>query len=88
MRKDFPLTGYTEVRYSEEHKRVVYEPLQLTQAFRNYEATSPWEMVRFSFQLLMKTLNYPQVGDGKPPNLPEHLKVPPPPEEKPAEQKK
>ena len=34
MRKDFPLTGYTEVRYDEEKKRVVYEPLQLTQAFR------------------------------------------------------
>jgi len=46
MRKDFPLTGYTEVRYDEEKKRVVYEPLQLTQAFRNFEgATSPWEMV-------------------------------------------
>jgi len=34
LRKDFPLTGYTEVRYDEEKKRVVYEPLQLTQAFR------------------------------------------------------
>jgi len=45
LRKDFPLTGYTEVRYDEEKKRVVYEPLQLTQAFRNFEATSPWEMV-------------------------------------------
>jgi len=45
MRKDFPLTGYSEVRYDEEKKRVVYEPLQLTQAFRNFEATSPWEMV-------------------------------------------
>jgi len=45
LRKDFPLTGYTEVRYDEEKKRVVYEPLQLTQAFRNFESTSPWEMV-------------------------------------------
>jgi len=45
LRKDFPLTGYTEVRYDEERKRVVYEPLQLTQAFRNFEAQSPWEMV-------------------------------------------
>jgi len=45
LRKDFPLTGYTEVRYDEEKKRVVYEPLQLTQAFRNFEASSPWEMV-------------------------------------------
>jgi len=45
LRKDFPLTGYTEVRYDEEKKRVVYEPLQLTQAFRNFESSSPWEMV-------------------------------------------
>ena len=34
LRKDFPLTGYTELRYDEERKRVVYEPLQLSQAFR------------------------------------------------------
>ncbi|EPQ28725.1 uncharacterized protein PFL1_03529 [Pseudozyma flocculosa PF-1] len=45
LRKDFPLTGYTEVRYDEEKKRVVSEPLQLTQAFRNFEANSPWEQV-------------------------------------------
>ncbi|KAL5636073.1 hypothetical protein ACGC1H_004778 [Rhizoctonia solani] len=45
LRKDFPLTGYTEVRYDEEKKRVVYEPLQLTQALRNFDAASPWEMV-------------------------------------------
>ncbi len=38
LRKDFPLTGYSEVRYDEEKKRVVTEPLQLTQAFRNFEA--------------------------------------------------
>lgn len=46
LRKDFPLTGYTEVRYDEEKKRVVSEPLQLSQAFRNFEgALSPWEQV-------------------------------------------
>ncbi|UZJ53815.1 hypothetical protein CBS101457_003135 [Exobasidium rhododendri] len=45
LRKDFPLTGYTEVRYDEEKKRVVTEPLQLTQAFRNFEPSSPWEQV-------------------------------------------
>ncbi|KAF8334289.1 F420H2 dehydrogenase [Cantharellus anzutake] len=45
LRKDFPLTGYTEVRYDEEKKRVTYEPLQLAQAFRNFEASSPWEMI-------------------------------------------
>ncbi|GAA5991545.1 hypothetical protein JCM5350_002610 [Sporobolomyces pararoseus] len=44
LRKDFPLTGYTEVRYDEEKKRVISEPLQLSQAFRNFEgAASPWE---------------------------------------------
>jgi NADH dehydrogenase (ubiquinone) Fe-S protein 3 len=46
LRKDFPLTGYTEVRYDEEKRRVVYEPLELTQAFRNFSAGSTaWEPV-------------------------------------------
>ncbi|KKA29264.1 hypothetical protein TD95_004291 [Thielaviopsis punctulata] len=46
LRKDFPLTGYTEVRFDEEKKRIVYEPLELTQAFRNFEGgTSAWEPV-------------------------------------------
>ncbi|KAG6190138.1 NADH-ubiquinone oxidoreductase 30.4 kDa subunit, mitochondrial [Claviceps purpurea] len=46
LRKDFPLTGYTEVRYDEEKKRIVTEPLELTQAFRNFEGgSSAWEMV-------------------------------------------
>ena len=43
QRKDFPLTGYTELRYSEEHKRVVYEPVRLAQDFRNFDFLSPWE---------------------------------------------
>nr|WP_255602441.1 NADH-quinone oxidoreductase subunit C [Polymorphobacter megasporae] len=43
FRKDFPLTGYVELRYSEEHKRVVYEPVQLAQDFRNFDFLSPWE---------------------------------------------
>ncbi|CDS07066.1 hypothetical protein LRAMOSA09589 [Lichtheimia ramosa] len=44
LRKDFPLTGYVELRYDEEKKRVVQEPLELAQAFRNFEgALSPWE---------------------------------------------
>ncbi|KAJ8507524.1 hypothetical protein ONZ45_g10121 [Pleurotus djamor] len=63
LRKDFPLTGYTELRYDEENKRVVYEPLQLTQAFRNFESLSPWE----------------QVGDGTVPPRPAELKHLPPP---------
>ncbi|CAK9783980.1 or F420H2 dehydrogenase [Cutaneotrichosporon oleaginosum] len=63
LRKDFPLTGYSEVRYDEEKKRVVYEPLQLTQAFRNFaDAASPWE----------------QVGPGTE-STPETFKIPPPP---------
>lgn len=43
LRKDFPLTGYVEVRYDEELERVVYEPVKLTQDFRNFEFLSPWE---------------------------------------------
>lgn len=43
QRKDFPLTGYKEVRYDEELKRVVYEPVTLTQDFRQFENLSPWE---------------------------------------------
>jgi len=72
LRKDFPLTGYTELRYDEERKRVVYEPLQLTQAFRNFESLSPWE----------------QVGDGTAPIRPDELKHLPPPPPKEEEAKK
>lgn len=43
MRKDFPLTGYVEVRYDDAQKRVVYEPVKLTQEFRNFDFLSPWE---------------------------------------------
>ncbi len=43
FRKDFPLTGYTEVRYSEEEKRVIYEPVELAQDLRKFDFTSPWE---------------------------------------------
>ncbi|MBN8649304.1 MAG: NADH-quinone oxidoreductase subunit C [Caulobacterales bacterium] len=43
LRKDFPLTGYQEVRYDEEQKRVVYEPVKLVQEFRNFDFLSPWE---------------------------------------------
>ena len=42
-RKDFPLTGYVELRYDDEQKRVVYEPVRLTQEFRNFDFLSPWE---------------------------------------------
>jgi NADH-quinone oxidoreductase subunit C len=43
MRKDFPQTGYVEVRYDDEQRRVVYEPVRLTQEFRNFDFMSPWE---------------------------------------------
>ncbi len=43
LRKDFPLTGYVEMRYSEEAKRVVYEPVKLAQDFRTFDFMSPWE---------------------------------------------
>jgi NADH-quinone oxidoreductase subunit C len=43
LRKDFPLTGYVEVRYDEERKQVVNEPVKLTQDFRNFQFLSPWE---------------------------------------------
>lgn len=43
LRKDFPLTGYVEVRYDEAQKRVVYEPVELVQEFRSFDFESPWE---------------------------------------------
>jgi NADH-quinone oxidoreductase subunit C len=43
LRKDFPLTGYVELRYDEDRKAVVYEPVKLTQDFRNFDFISPWE---------------------------------------------
>ena len=43
LRKDFPLTGYVEVRWDEEQKRVVYEPVKLKQEFRSFDFISPWE---------------------------------------------
>ncbi len=54
LRKDFPLTGYVELRYDSEQKRVVYEPVKLTQEFRRFDFLSPWEGV-----------SYPLPGDEK-----------------------
>lgn len=73
LRKDFPLTGYTEIRWDEEKKRIVTEPLELTQAFRNFEGgSSAWE----------------QIGPGVN-KTPETFKLPTPkPEEKKEEPKK
>ena len=47
LRKDFPLTGYVELRYDEEQKRVVYEPVKLTQEFRRFDFLSPWEGAKY-----------------------------------------
>jgi NADH-quinone oxidoreductase subunit C len=46
LRKDFPLTGYVEVRYDEDQKRVIYEPVKLAQDFRNFDFLSPWEGIQ------------------------------------------
>ena len=48
LRKDFPLTGFTEVRYDDQEKRVVYEPVSLVQEFRNFDALSPWEGAKYA----------------------------------------
>jgi NADH-quinone oxidoreductase subunit C len=63
LRKDFPMTGYVEVRYDEELKRVVYEPVKLTQEFRQFDFLSPWE----GDQKQMPGQGYPYVlpGDEK-----------------------
>lgn len=47
QRKDFPLTGYVELRYDDERKRVVYEPVKLTQAYRSFDFSSPWEGAQY-----------------------------------------
>ena len=47
LRKDFPLTGYSEVRYNEEEKKVIYEPVKLEQNYRNFDYESPWEGTKY-----------------------------------------
>lgn len=47
QRKDFPLSGFVEMRYSEEQKRVVYQPVRLAQDFRNFDFQSPWEGAQY-----------------------------------------
>ena len=47
LRKDFPLTGFNEVRYSEKDKKVIYEPVKLEQDYRNFDFESPWEGTRY-----------------------------------------
>ena len=47
LRKDFPLTGYSEVRYSEDERKVIYEPVKLEQNYRNFDYLSPWEGTKY-----------------------------------------
>lgn len=50
LRKDFPLTGYKEVRYDEDQKKVIYEPVKLMQEFRNFDFEMPWEGAKYALQ--------------------------------------
>ena len=52
LRKDFPLTGYVEVKYDEEKKRVIYKPVELEQEYRNFDFESPWEGVEYPDEVL------------------------------------
>jgi NADH-quinone oxidoreductase subunit C len=65
LRKDFPLTGFVEVRYDDEQKRVVYETVQLTQEFRNFDFLSPWEGPGYPLPGDEKAAQVKATGDGK-----------------------
>ena len=54
LRKDFPLTGHNEVRYSEEEKKVIYEPVKLEQNYRNFDYESPWEGTKYIKEISKK----------------------------------
>ncbi len=54
LRKDFPLTGHTEVRYSEDKKKVIYEPVKLDQEYRDFDFASPWEGTKYILKDLKK----------------------------------
>ena len=57
LRKDFPLTGFNEVRYSEKEKKVIYEPVKLEQNYRNYDFESPWEGTKYLKKIKKKWEN-------------------------------
>lgn len=65
FRKDFPLTGYTELRYSEEEKRVVYEPVELAQDLRQFDFLSPWEGADYVLPGDEKSRGAPTVNEVK-----------------------
>ena len=54
LRKDFPLTGFNEVRYSEKEKKVIYEPVKLEQDYRNFDFESPWEGTKYIKDVKLK----------------------------------
>ncbi|MAJ22320.1 MAG: NADH-quinone oxidoreductase subunit C [Candidatus Pelagibacter sp. TMED64] len=54
LRKDFPLTGHNEVRYSENKKKVIYEPIKLEQNYRNFDFKSPWDGTKYNFDKELK----------------------------------
>ena len=54
LRKDFPLTGHTEVRYSEDKKKVIYEPVKLDQEYRHFDFESPWEGTKYVKEEIQK----------------------------------
>ncbi len=54
LRKDFPLTGHNEVRYNEESKKVIYEPVKLEQNYRNFDYESPWEGTKYVKEIIKK----------------------------------
>ena len=60
LRKDFPLTGFNEVRYSEKEKKVIYEPVKLEQNYRNFDFESPWEGTNY-----LKEVNKEEKKNGK-----------------------
>jgi NADH-quinone oxidoreductase subunit C len=57
LRKDFPLTGFKEVRYSEKEKKVIYEPVKLEQNYRNFDFESPWEGTKYIKELKEKNID-------------------------------
>ncbi len=65
FRKDFPMTGYTELRYSEEEKRVVYEPVELAQEMRSFDFLSPWEGADYELPGDEKSRGAPTVAEPK-----------------------
>ena len=57
LRKDFPLTGFKEVRYSEKEKKVIYEPVKLEQNYRDFDFESPWEGTKYIKEIKEKNIN-------------------------------